>query len=429
MPSLKRLCLALFAALFLGTPRPCAADPMPLPQTSPTRAGFSPKRLERIDAYCNSLVQEGKYSGLVVLLARDGKIFDWQAYGYRDKASGTPLRRDDIFAIASLSKIVTTVGALMLVEEGRITLREPISRFLPEYTTLNVLVGGTPEALQLEPASRPITLHDLLTHTAGFSNFDAQTAPVLAALKERAAERPETLRAMAQDLARFPLQRQPGTAWIYGPSTDLVGALIEVVSGEPLDQYLERRVFKPLQMHDTAFEVPTGKRSRQVTFDVRQTNGTLKATAPKSRNGAWPSGGGGLFSTPSDYVRFAQMLLNRGEWKGVRLLAPKTIDLMTRDHLHGLAKPTKIYPISDGFGYGVEIRTDLARGQWLGSAGTFGWNGASTAYCSMDPRERLIAMIWAQHTPNSEFELFERFNNLVYQALTREHPGSAAVPW
>lgn len=419
MPPAIRFAQLILCACLVSTTHLRATDA--LPRVSPTTAGFSPQRLERIDAYCKSLIQEGKYSGLVVLLARDGRIFDWQAYGYRDRASGVPLKRDDIFAIASLSKIVTTVGALMLVEEGRITLREPISRFLPEYTNMNVLVGGTPDAPQLEPASRPITLHDLLTHTAGFSNFDNQTAPVLAAMRERATERPETLRAMARDLAQYPLQRQPGTAWIYGPSTDLVGALIEVVSGEPFGQYLERRIFKPLQMQDTAFEVPAAKRSRQVSFDVRQTNGTLKATAPKSRNGAWPSGGGGLFSTPADYIRFAQMLLNRGEGNGVRLLSPKTVALMTQDHLHGLPKPTKIYPVSDGFGYGVEIRSDLARSQWLGSAGTFGWNGASTAYCSMDPSEGVIAMIWSQHTPNSEFELFERFNNLVYQALIREH--------
>jgi CubicO group peptidase (beta-lactamase class C family) len=150
---------------------------------------------------------------------------------------------------------------------------------------------------------------------------------------------------------------------------------------------------------------------------VRQPDGSLKPVAPKSRGGAWPSGGGGLYSTPADYVRFAQMLLNRGELGGVRLLSPKMVELMTQDHLHGIPKPTKIYPVSDGFGYGVEIRTDVARSQWLGSVGTFGWNGASTAYCSMDPKEGLISMVWSQHTPNSEFELFERFNNLVYQAL------------
>lgn len=400
-----------------------AAAGGPLPETSPGRQGFSADRLQRVDAYVESLVKDQKYSGAVVLLAREGKIVEWKSFGYRDRASGTRLKRDDIFAIASLSKIVTTVGALMLVEEGKITLREPIARFLPEFEKMKVFVGGTPVAPELVDAKRPITLHDLLTHTAGFSNFDKTmvdrptTSSLLAAIRERQNVRPQTLRAMAQELASLPLERQPGEAWIYGPSTDLVGALIEAVSGQPLDRYLEQRIFRPLKMRDTGFEVPTEKRSRQVTFDVRQADGSLKPVAPKSRGGVWPSGGGGLYSTPADYVRFAQMLLNRGELGGVRLLSPKMVELMTQDHLHGIPKPTKIYPVSDGFGYGVEIRTDVARSQWLGSVGTFGWNGASTAYCSMDPKEGLIAMVWSQHTPNSEFELFERFNNLVYQAL------------
>lgn len=400
-----------------------AAAGGPLPETSPGRGGFSEARLRRLDAYVETLVKDEKYSGAVVLLAREGKIVEWKSFGYRDRASGAQLKRDDIFAIASLSKIVTTVGALMLVEEGRITLREPIARYLPEFGGMKVFVGGTVVAPELVDARRPITLHDLLTHTAGFSNFDKTmvdrptTSSLLAAIRERQNARPQTLRAMAQELASLPLERHPGEAWIYGPSTDLVGALIEAVSGQPLDRYLEQRLFRPLKMRDTGFEVPAEKRSRQVTFDVRQPDGSLKPVAPKSRGGAWPSGGGGLYSTPADYVRFAQMLLNRGELGGVRLLSPKMVELMTQDHLHGIPKPTKIYPVSDGFGYGVEIRTDVARSQWLGSVGTFGWNGASTAYCSMDPKEGLISMVWSQHTPNSEFELFERFNNLVYQAL------------
>jgi CubicO group peptidase (beta-lactamase class C family) len=391
----------------------------PLPTTSQARAAFSEERLRRVDGYVDSLIQDQKYSALMVLLARDGKIVEWKSFGYRDRATQTPLRKDDIFAVYSLSKIVTTVGALMLVEEGKITLREPIARFLPEFAAMKVLSGGTADAPELVGAARPITLHDLLTHTAGFSDFNATNAPILAAIRKRHTNRVETLRGMARDLASYPLQYQPGEAWIYGPSTDLVGALIESVSGKPFDQYLEERVFRPLKMRDTGFEVPPEKRSRQVTFDARQEDGSLKPVPAKPRYGAWPSGGGGLYSTPADYVRFAQMLLNRGELEGTRLLSPKTIELMTQDHLHGIPKPTKIYPASDGFGYGVEIRTDLARGQWVGSAGTFGWNGASTAYCAMDPKERLITMIWSQHLPNSEFELYERFNNLVYGALIK----------
>ncbi len=152
-------------------------------------------------------------------------------------------------------------------------------------------------------------------------------------------------------------------------------------------------------------------------MDVRQPDGSLRSVAPKVRQHPWPSGAGGLFSTPGDYARFAQMLVNGGDLDGVRVLSPKMVELMTMDHLHGLAKPTKIYPVSDGFGLGVEVRTDVARSGWLGSLGTYGWNGATTCYCSIDPKERLIAMIWAQHSPNAEFQLYERFNTLVYQAV------------
>lgn len=404
--------------LVLGFLTPCAVGgDWPLPETTAARAGFSAERLRRLDSYCEELVQTGKYSGVTVLLARDGRIFSWTSHGFRDRTAKVPMARDDVFAIASLTKLVTTVGVLSLVEEGRLTLREPVSRHLPEFGAMKVLVGGTAEVPQLVDAVRPITVHDLLTHTAGLSNFDPQTAPIHAALRKQKEIRSGTLEEFSRQLAAFPLQRQPGEAWIYGPSTDLLGALVQRVSGMPFEQYLEERIFKPLKMRETGFAVPEARRQRQVWFDVRQDDGSLKAVEPKPGGLSWPSGGGGLYSTPADYVRFAQMLLNGGELGGARILSRKTVALMTQDHLHGIAKPTKIYPVSDGFGYGVEVRTDVARSQWLGTVGTFGWNGASTAYCSIDPGERLIALVWAQHTPNAEFELYERFNNLVYQAM------------
>ncbi len=407
--------IASVIGMLLAFPLLLAGGP-PLPKTSPSRAGFSADRLRTVDSYCDGLVNSGRYSGLVVLIARDGRIVEWRGTGFLDRNSGAPMEKDSIFAIASLSKIITSVAALMLVEEGRLTLREPIAKFLPEFANMKVLVGGTADAPELVDARQPITLHHLLTHTAGFSAFDPTNAPVLAELRRRRPGTPATLRAMAESLAAFPLQSQPGEAWIYGPSTDLVGALVEQVSGMPFDRFLEQRLFRPLHLLDTGFSVPAEKQSRQVSMDVRQPDGSLQ-TQPPRIGAAWPSGGGGLFSTPSDYLRFAQMLLNGGELDGVRILSPKTVALMTQDHLHGLSKPTRIYPASDGFGYGVEVRTDLARGQWLGSEGTFGWNGATTCYCAWDPREKLIALIWAQHQPNAEFELYEHFNNLLYGAL------------
>jgi CubicO group peptidase (beta-lactamase class C family) len=402
----------LWAGLFIA-----GALAGPMPERDPSRAGFSPERLARVHAFAQSLVNEGKYAGLNILIARDGRIVDWQSFGGRNR-EGAPLKKDDVYAIASLTKLVTTVGVLMLVEEGKVGLNDPIGNFIPEFNKMKVRAGGSDETPVLVDAVRPITITHLLTHTSGVTN-----AGVLA---DRADSRPVTkwgeytrLEDAAKSVARFPLAHQPGEAWTYGVSTDVLGCLIEIVSGKPFDLFLDERIFRPLKMRDTSFVVPPEKRLRQVAMDVRQTNGVLKEIPAKPHGSRWPSGAGGLYSTQGDYIRFAQMLLNRGELDGVRLLSPKTIELMTADHLFGLAKPTKIYPVSDGFGLGVEIRTDPARAGWLGSQGTYGWNGATTAYCSIDPKERLIAMIWAQHTPNAEFQLYEHFNNLVYQALVR----------
>jgi hypothetical protein len=269
------------------------------------------------------------------------------------------------------------------------------------------------------PTAHPITIRHLLTHTSGLASFDPPVGAPKTATLPRSGGSFTTLAEAVEYLTRVPLRHQPGEAWTYGVSTDVLGRVIEVASGKPFETFLAERIFQPLRMKDTGFEVPAAERSRQVVRDERQPDGSLRRISPPARLQAWPSGAGGLFSTPRDYVRFAQMLLNGGTIDDVRLLSPKTVELMRMDQLNGLAKPTKIYPVSDGFGLGVEIRTDVARSGWLGSQGTFGWNGATTAYCAIDPRERLVMMIWAQHTPNAEFGLYEHFNALVYQAQVR----------
>ncbi len=388
----------------------------PLPVLDPAGAGFAPERLERLHRFSEALVRDRKYSGLTTLIVRDGGIVDWRVHG--ERVAGAPLRRDDIFAIASLTKIVTTVGVLTLVEEGRIGLNEPIANHLPEFRAPRVLVSGTNGAPVLADVVRPITLKHLLTHTAGLSS-STPVVPTAGELPKPVDGDHASLADSVRELAAHALQHQPGEAWVYGRATDVVGRLIEVVAGQPFDRFLAERILRPLKMDDTAFEVSPDRRSRQVAMDVRQPDGSLRSVTPKSRLHPWPSGAGGLFSTPADYVRFAQMLLNGGELEGVRILSPAMVQLMTMDHLQGLTKPTKIYPVSDGFGLGVEVRTDVARAGWLGSPGTFGWNGATTCYCSMDPDGRVIAMVWAQHSPNAEFGLYETFNTSVYQAIVR----------
>ena len=417
--SLLTLLLVVVLSLNFAISSPAAASVLSLPLATPQDVGFSELRLERLHRYCEETVSSSRFSGLTVLLAREGKIFEWRSFGLSSKSQARRMGTNDIFAIASLSKIVTSVAALILVEEGKLTLREPISRYLPAFDKMKVYHRdrklGEP---QLIPAKRAITLHDLLTHTAGF--YSATYASEIGApndLWNKPQSKTTSLLDWADRFSKLPLIAQPGDAWIYGASTDLVGALIEKVSGQSFEKFLEKRIFEPLRMSDTGFVVPAEKRDRQVWMNRRIENGSLQNVEPRSGSGEMPSGGGGLYSTPGDYVRFAQMLLNGGQLDGARILGSKTVELMTRDHLHGLPKPTKIYPESDGFGYGVEVRKNLALSRWIGTEGTYGWNGATTAYCGIDPKERLIMMIWAQHTPNSEFELCERFNNLVYQAM------------
>ncbi len=407
-------CALLLLMPLVGTPRAVSADP--LPRTTPARAGFAADRLDRLHRFTRGLVDEHKYSGITTLILRNGRIVDWQTYG--ERSAGVPLRPDDLFAIASLTRIVATVGTLSLIEEGRLGLNDSIADYLPEFKDLKVAVNGTNPPTVLVDAARPITVKQLLTHTSGLSSATPLKASD-AVVPSQSNGDFTSLADVTRNLSAHALLHQPGDAWVYGPSTDVLGRLVEVVSGKPFNDFLAERVLGPLKMRATSFEVADSQRTRQVTFDVRQPDGSIRSVAPKPRQHPWPSGAGGLYSTTADYARFAQMLLNGGELEGVRILGPKTIELMTMDHLHGLAKPTKIYPVSDGFGLGVEVRTDVARSGWLGSYGTFGWNGATTAYCSIDPKERLIAMIWAQHTPNAEFQLYERFNTLVYQALVR----------
>ena len=395
-----------------------AAAALQLAAAPPEVRGFSTERLKRLDAYAEQLVNDHRYSGLVLMVTRDGRPVYSKAAGTSNDAR-RPIRSDDIFAIASLSKIVTTVAVLMLVEEGRVGLNEPLSTYIPGFATTPVAVTGPDSTVGLVPPARPITIRHLLTHTSGLASFDPPAGSPETGTPRRAGGSFTTLADAVEYLTRVPLRHQPGEAWTYGVSTDVLGRVIEVASGKSFETFLAERIFGPLRMKDTGFEVPAAERSRQVVRDERQPDGSLRRIPPPARLQAWPSGAGGLFSTPTDYVRFAQMLLNGGTIDGVRLLSPKTVELMRMDQLNGLAKPTKIYPVSDGFGLGVEIRTDVARSGWLGSQGTFGWNGATTAYCAIDPRERLVMMIWAQHTPNAEFGLYEHFNTLVYQAQVR----------
>ena len=412
-----RAAALVLAAGLLATP--AFADP-PLPTASPESQGFSPERLERLHGRLKSLVDEGKYSGMVLLLARNGRIVDWQTYGLRDVEQRLPMEKDTIVRIYSMSKILTSVAALILHEEGRLKLDDPVSKYLPAFAKPQVMAGGTVEAPKLVAAKAPITIKHLLTHTSGFV-YGFGDSPVETRYRKSDMFEASSMDEFVARAAKLPLAHEPGTRFRYGISTDVLGAVIEKVSGQPLDVFVEERITKPLGMVDTGYDVPAEKMGRLAKV-YRKKDGKFATVEPVAASFAekgrgFPTGGAGMFSTAGDYARFAQMLLSGGELDGVRILGRKTVELMTSNHLNHLPRITHEFSEADGFGLGVYVRLDLAKSNALGSAGTFGWSGAATTNAVIDPQEKLVGILMAQHFPFNEGDLFWHFTTLTYQAL------------
>lgn len=413
------LCLSLLLALCAG-----AATSSSLPVAAPPAAGFSPERLDTLHRRLARDVDAGKYSGYIVLLARDGRIVDWRAHGWQDVAAKTPMQRDSIIRIFSMSKIVTSVAILSLLEEGRLKLDDPAEKYLPALKNRQVVTGGTVNTPILEPAKRPFTIRDLLTHTAGYyydASWSADALPMELMQREKIWDA-ANLDEFVERVAKLPLNDQPGTRYRYGISTDLLGAIVEKVSGQRLDVFFRERLFAPLGMHDTGFWVPAEKRARVATIYERDAAGQLVPSAWANVNNAGPdrgvlSGGGGLYSTANDYARFAQMLLNGGQLDRTRILSRKTVELMTQNHLQHLAVPHPFGARPLGFGLGVRVITDLGESHTLGSAGAFGWDGAATTFAQIDPKERLVALMLFQHVPFNQDDIIATFTNGAYSAL------------
>jgi len=392
-----------------------------LPATSPSRAGFDPARLEGLHAITKRFVEEGQHAGAITLLARNGKLVDFQAFGYRDLEQRLPMERDTICRVYSMSKIITSVGVLMLFEEGRFNLDDPVAKYLPELKDMKVMTGGTADAPQLEPLKRPITVKHLLTHTSGLI-YDFSGGKELAKLYERANLWSGTaLNDFITKLGNLTLQHQPGDAFTYGVNTDVLGALIEKVSGRKLGVFLEERIFHPVGMKDTGFDVPPEKMNRLAKTYKHGADGKFVEAEPIIET--WPeagrgieSGGGGLFSTAGDYARFAQMLLNNGSLDGHRILGRKTVELMTANHMVTLPN-NQAATRQKGFGLGVEVTTDLGQLSMPSSIGQFGWYGAATTYCQIDPKEKIVAVAFVQHFPFNEHNFFAQFATGYYQAL------------
>lgn len=418
--STRGVALVLLMPLVLCSPAGVAGQP--LPASTPAAEGFAPDRLARLHARLQGFVDQGKHAGLITLIARHGKVVESRTYGLRDRERRLPMERDTIVRIYSMTKVITSVAVMMLVEEGRLRLDDPVTAYLPALAKPMVFAGGTAAAPQLTPAGRPITIRHLLTHTSGFI-YGFGGGELDKAYNEAKLFQLPTLSAFLERAATLPLVVAPGERFAYGISTDLLGAVVEKVAGQPFDLFVRTRITEPLAMHDTGFTVPEHKRGRLAKLYTTGKDGSLKPMPvtgqpyPDELGRGFPSGGGGLFSTIDDYARFGQMLLNGGVLDGTRLLGRKTVETMRANHLVHLARPTTDGSPSEGFGLGGSVRLDRASGSPLGSVGQFGWSGAATTYFSIDPVEGTLALVFAQHMPFNEHDLFGTFSTMMYAAL------------
>lgn len=401
------------------------------PASETTIEGFSPQRLRRLDAFLERETGDGGYLGAVALIARHGAIVESRAFGHRDLDRRVPMTTDSIFRIYSMTKTIATVAVLMLMEEGRLTIDDPVAKYLPEFRDIKVFAGGTTQAPELRAPVCTLTIHHLLTHTAGFATSDAPAeATVHAMLDHAGLSDSANLAQFASRVAHVPLAADPGARFKYdGVQIEVAARIVEVVSGEPFDVFVQRRILDPLKMVDTGFSVPDAKRSRIVDITTMGDDGRLHiASGPSAEHPGeplhrYPSGAGGLYSTASDYLRFAQMLLNGGELDGVSVLGRKTVDFMMTNHLTMLDPPVDEFSPAEGFGLGGYVVLDVAGHGRLGSVGQFGWSGAASTYYTIDRQEDLIAILMLQHLPREGVRDLPRisanFYNLVYQALIR----------
>ena len=410
--SLSVPCVFLFL-LFVSTP----AQAQLAPTADPATVGMSAERLSRISETLSPYVENDKLSGLMTMVYRRGEVVHFETHGDRDRQTNAPMNRETLFRIYSMTKPITTVAALMLYEEGHFQLDDPVAEYLPAFEDVQVYdTTAAGEPTRVEPR-RPMTIRDLMTHTSGLTYGVFGNTPVDSMYTEVGIlDNDRTLAAAVDTLGTLPLMHQPGDTWHYSVSTDVLGRLVEVVSGQTLDTFFQTRIFEPLGMDDTMFEVPADEMDRFATNYAVGEDGSLVAQDRKASSAfAAPvqflSGGGGLVSTMDDYLRFARMLLNEGAIDGTRLLSPKTVALMTQNHLDGTHEP------GWGFGLGVQVCTDLTDAQTLGSEGMYGWSGAANTFFFIDPKEELIGMAWTQLFPHGRYPIGPTFRVGVYQAI------------
>jgi CubicO group peptidase (beta-lactamase class C family) len=389
----------------------------------PEEVGLSGERLERVTARMQAYIDRSELAGCLTAIMRRRQVAYFKCTGMADIQKGLPVQPDTLFRIYSMTKPITSAAVLMLFEEGRLRLSDPISAYIPAFKR-EMQVAVQPDLGEaFASACRPITIRDLLTHTAGLSYgfveesyLDHLYREQVWALLDRKTDTPAA--ELIEAIARLPLAHQPGSAFRYSLATDVLGHLVSLVAGMPFLGFLQDRIFDPLGMVDTFFCIPENKQSRLAEVYNPAKNGGLERVEPPSEFAftnpcAFQSGGGGLVSTAADYLRFASMLLNCGELEGKRLLSPKTVELMTSNHL-----PPGVHPFDEagyGFGLGVNVVLNVAATQNLGSIGRYGWSGAASTNFWIDPQEQLIGLFLTQRLESTT--AVDDFRNLVYQAI------------
>lgn len=403
------------------------------PEITPSEAGFDAERLRRIDEHFATYVETGKLPGWLVLVARRGRIAHLSTHGYRDLETRAAVDHDTLFRIYSMTKPLTSVAAMMLYEQGALELTDPVSKFIPSFADLRVYTGGTARKVETRPASEPMLIWHLLTHTSGLSYGFHHLHPVDEMYRDAGFEfgTPPALdlEGCCDVWASLPLLFDPGHAWNYSVSTDVLGRVVEVASGQPLDEFFQTRILDPLDMHDTSFRPNTPQTDRLATLYVADDTGRAKLPNGPLATVAEPpkalSGGGGLVSTAHDYHRFTQMLLGGGQLDGARLLSNRTLNFMTRNHLPGnadldevaLGAWSEVSNAGKGFGLGFAVVRDPAAAKVISTPGELSWGGlASTAFW-VDPAEELSVLFLTQLMPSSTHPIRTQLHQLVYQAL------------
>lgn len=415
--------ISLVLLLLLG---PAGVGAQVLPTVDPGYVGLSTDRLARVDSAFTAYVERSALPGAVVLVARDGAVAYQRAFGMRDLEAGDPMPEDAIFRIASQTKALISVGIMILQEEGRLLITSPLSRYIPEFGQTTVAVPRDDGGYDVVPARRPITLRDLLTHTSGIGYGYGPGRDRWAEAGIQGwyfADRAEPIAATVERMADLPMDAQPGERFVYGYSSDILGVVIERASGMPLDEFLRDRILEPLGMHDTHFYLPPEKRDRLATVYGRtDAAGLVRAPDGGGMEGQGRyvdgprksfSGGAGLLSTARDYARFLQMLLNGGILDGQRILSPKTVELMTTDHIGDRYGQPGL-----GFGLGFEVVKDLGRWGVPGSVGEYGWGGAYHSTYWVDPVEGMVVVYFTQVIPARFLDDHGKLRALVYQAIT-----------